>query len=145
MTIKFRFRPDFNLVICTHTGHTPEHEYLATYKSLYEHESFDKSMNRIVDLRLADALELDTKTLKLSASFVRAKYGEMKEQALPKIAVIAPEDLVFGLGRMFEGLTGDLEFILVFRSSKAALEWLDLPGKLLDNDDEGSEESLTRA
>jgi hypothetical protein len=42
-----------------------------------------------------------------------------------RVAIVATEDLVFGLGRMYELLAGDMKVkTAVFRDSELARQWL---------------------
>jgi hypothetical protein len=54
--------------------------------------------------------------------------------ARSRLAIVAPEDFAYGLGRMYEahrGLSaGSTKQVAVFRSWGAALAWLGLPGPL---------------
>lgn len=52
----------------------------------------------------------------------------------PKIAVIAPKDLSFGMARMFEAFSDTVPFNFgVFREIDAALAWLGVPENLLED------------
>ena len=43
------------------------------------------------------------------------------------IAVFCKEDLVFGLGRMYEMILGEENYkVMIFRSQEEAMEWLDV-------------------
>lgn len=133
MAISFRTRPDLNLAIIEHIGSIPDDEIFAFYKGLYENATLDPSMNQLVDLRKADSTPRSPEILRHCAEFVRDTLTEITPY--PKIAVIAPKDLTFGLARMYEALiaSAPCEFV-VFRSLDAALAWLGLPEDLLDRD-----------
>jgi hypothetical protein len=61
----------------------------------------------------------------------------------PKVAVVAPEDVSYGLARMYEGFTNDVpwEFV-VFRAAAAALAWLGLPENLMDDLHQDAQEGI---
>ncbi len=55
----------------------------------------------------------------------------------PKVAVVAPNDLSFGLARMYDAFAGSIPWDFVaFRAVDAALAWLSAPENLMDNLDE---------
>jgi hypothetical protein len=135
MPIVFHFRPEVNLVICVHKGNRPDDEFLSASKSLYENDLFNLSMNRLVDMRQAKNFESRSSTvLQQLSEFVKMQFTETN--AHPKIAIIAPEDISFGLSRMYETYTDSVPWdLVVFRSVDTALAWLGLPEDFMDNFD----------
>ena len=148
MPITFHFRPDANLVVCVHEGTRPDDQFLACCKTMYKHELYDLSMNRLVDMREAESASRSTDCLRKLASFLCEQFKET--QAHPKIAIVAPKDLSFGIARMYEIFTEDEDRpwdLVIFRAVDAALAWLDLPDDFLDDIEKdaqsGSRGSLT--
>ena len=131
MTIEFQAKPDHNLAILVHTGRIPDNQFIAFYKSLYENENYDQSMNHLVDLREADSTPRSTEALCELAEFASVKSKGIT--TCPKIAVVAPENISFGLSRMYQAFTGLLFWdFVVFRAMDVALAWLGLPADLMD-------------
>ena len=126
MPITYQVRREHHLILLVHIGTIPDDEFLAFYKSLYENDRIDPLMNLLVDLRQADSTPRSPDVLRQFAQFIQAKLKEVPEQ--PKVAVVAPEDLSFGLARMYEifsySVPWDFE---VFRTMDDALAWLGLP------------------
>ena len=115
-----------------HVGTITDDEFLAFYKSLFESGQLDPSMNLLVDLRPSESSPRSEEILQQFAGFVRTKYTGVTTR--PKIAVVAPEDLSFGLARMYEAFSHSVPWDFeVFRAMDAALDWLALPGYLMDD------------
>ena len=130
MTINSCVRPEHNLVILAHVGETTDDEFLAFYKSLFECDSFDLSMNLLVDLREADSSHRSSGALHRVAEFVREALGDVT--TTPKVAVVAPRDISFGLARMYELFADSVPWdFVVFRSMETALAWLRVPEDLI--------------
>lgn len=130
MPITFRAIPEYNLAILVHVGKIPDDEFLAFYESLYKSDSFDPSMNLIVDLRKTDSSPRSTEALYRFAQSMRVTQGITTRT---KVAVVAPKDLSFGLARMCQTFADSVPWdFVVFRAMDAALAWLDLPGDLIN-------------
>jgi hypothetical protein len=123
--IVYRIEPDVGLVILVHTGVVPDDEFLSSYRTLFGDPQYQKSFNMLVDLRRADSSARSPDTLRQLAEFVRQLFGDAEEG--PKVAVVAPEDISFGLARMYEALSDTVPWdFKVFRDVKVALPWLGL-------------------
>jgi hypothetical protein len=132
MPITFHFRPEVKLVISVHVGTTPDDEFIASYKSLYENDLFDTSMNRLMDLRQADTPQIGTDVLRQFAELVREQFKENGTN--PKVAVVATRELFFDLARMYEIFTGVVPLdIAIFHSAEEALAWFGLPEDFMDD------------
>lgn len=132
MSIEFRTRPDYNLGVLVHVGSTPDDEFLAFYKSFFESDAFDPSMNLLVDLREADSSTRSSEILQRFAEFVRMTLKDATTNT--KVAVVAPRDLTFGLARMYEVFTDPVPWnFVVFRAMDAALAWLGLPEDVMNH------------
>jgi len=132
MPITYHFMPDQKLVITVHVGTIPDDEFMNSYISLYKDARFDREFNQLVDLRQTDSSARDPETLQSFATFVQEQFRN--STATPKVAVIAPSDLSFGLARMYEAFSNIIPWdFVVFRSVDAALAWLGLPDNLTDD------------
>lgn len=140
MTITFHFRPEENLVICVHKGDRPDDEFLAACKGMYEHDLYNISMNRLIDFRQALSGSRSASALEQMAAFVNTQFA--KTDAHPKVAVIAPEDVSFGISRMYEVFTDTVPWdLVVFRTIDAALAWLGLPEDFMDDLDNDTQQT----
>ena len=123
MPITFHFFPSENLVLCVHTGTVDNGEFIASYKALYEDDRFDKSLNLLVDLEQTDSSKRSSAVLQEFADFVQTQYRDASIR--PKVAVIAPKAVSFGLARMTEAFSHLVPWeFMVFSSKDDALEWL---------------------
>jgi hypothetical protein len=58
----------------------------------------------------------------------------------PRVAVVAPKDLSFGLARMYDAFADSIPWnFVVFRAMDAALAWLGLPEDLMDSPNQDAE------
>jgi hypothetical protein len=132
MPITCQFKPDARLIIFVHVGVVPDEEFLSSYRAFYKDPRFDKSFNLLVDLRRTDSSVRSSEALRKLADFIRGALAISK--ARPKVAVIAPEDLSFGLARMSQVFSDTVPWdFAVFRAPDAALAWLRVPENLMDD------------
>ncbi len=121
---------EHNLRIITQLGRVSDIEFLQFYRTLFDVPDFDSAMDVLVDLRDADSSERGVAALREVAGLVKREFD--KGEAETRIAVVAPQQLSFGLARMHEAFAepGAWEFS-VFRTMDRALDWLGLPSDLL--------------
>lgn len=132
MPITFHFRPEAKLIICVHTGKVPDDEFTMRYKSIFEGNMFTPGMNLLIDLSQTDSSPRSPEGLRRFADFSKSKFAGAGTR--PKIAVVAPTDLSFGLARMYEAFAESVPWdFVVFREVDAALAWLRAPQDLMDN------------
>ena len=126
MPLKYHIRPEYNLIILVHIGTIPDDEFINFYKSLYEKDPLLTTMNHLVDLRQTDSTPRSSSVLSQFAEFMKGRVTETAER--PKVAVVAPKDLSFGLARMYEVFADQVKWdFVVFRDIDAALAWIGLP------------------
>ena len=98
MPIRHDIRADLALVISTHVGTVPDDEFHASYRALFEDARFDLAFNRLVDLRNTHSGARSSGALVTFARYVQELYRNT--EAAPRTAVIAPNDISFGLARL---------------------------------------------
>lgn len=126
MPIDFREIPECRVNVFTHTGSIPDDELISFYRSVYENKRFDASKDYLVDLRQADSSPRSVDALRLLVDLI-APHMRAVETA-PRVAVIAPHSLSFGLARMYEVFSDEIPWtFVVFRDAEAACAWLGLP------------------
>ena len=123
MPIRLQNKPDHNIYILSHEGEVSDNEFLTFYCQFFQSDGFDPSRNMLIDLHEADSRSRSADTLHLFAEFVREHLIDLTIQ--PKVAVVAPKSLSFGLARMYQSfaLTVPWDFV-VFRATDTALAWL---------------------
>jgi hypothetical protein len=135
MPISYHLKPDARLVILIHAGAVTDDEFLRFYKSLYEDNRFDKSFNLLIDLGQTSSSVRSAAALRELAQFMQKQF--VNTTARPKIAVVAPKDVSFGMARMYNFFSRDMSYeFAVFRTTNAALTWLGLPENLLNDLDQ---------
>ena len=131
MPIRSINKPEDNLVIIVHEGAVEDEEFEKFYRAFYEDSDFDKSSDLLVDLHKTMSSVRSATALTRLAYFLKKQYAGVTSN--PKVAVIAPKDVSFGLARMYEAFSSDIEWeFVVFRSARAALAWLGLSEDLID-------------
>jgi hypothetical protein len=124
------------VVICTHTGMTSDADFIQTYTSLFNDPEYETGMSKLIDLRKADSVGRSGKALTIIGDLLTKQYED--SSVTTRIAIVAPADLSFGLGRMYGMLTDDApQNVSVFRSVEKAVEWL---GVSLDSVEEPRED-----
>ena len=133
MPITIHFRPEENVAICVHIGVTPDNEFLATMEGMCKDDLFSISMNRLIDVRQATTHgSRSASALRQLGVFMSSRYP--KTDTHPKIAVIAPTDINFGISRMYQAYADEVPWdFVVFRAVDAALAWLGLPEDFMDD------------
>lgn len=132
MPITLHFNPEAKLIICVHTGRVLNNQFLNCYKSMVESDLFTAATNLLIDLRQTDSSPRNQEVLRQVADLVKLKLADAG--TYPKIAVIAPKDVSFGMARMYQFLTDSIPWdFVVFRSADTALAWLRAPADLMDD------------
>jgi hypothetical protein len=129
MAIESHFMPQHDLAVFVHIGRVPDDEFLAFYKDFFEGDAFRPSMNVLVDLRETSSSARSPEALLRFSKIMEAKADDTSK--ITKVAVVAPKDRSFGLARMYEILSGSVNWnFVVFRAMDAALAWMGLPEDL---------------
>ena len=131
MPITINTIPEHNLVIFSHTGEIPDNEFIEFYGRHFQGDTFDSNKKLLIDLREADSRPRNPDTLRQFAEFVKEHINDPAKP--PKVAIVAPKSLTFGLARMYQAYTDTVpwEFV-VFRAIDAALAWLNVPEDIID-------------
>ena len=121
MPITYRIDEARGLVITTATGTLTDKDILGLKSRLAADPLWAPSMRELSDVRAIDRLEVT------SAGVQKMVW---RDEHLPSIreyrlAIIAPQDHVFGMARMYEMLTNhSVPNVAVFRELDEALNWL---------------------
>ena len=125
MPILHSINEELGLVISSWVGEISDADLLPSYKKLYENKIWKPGFNEIVDVRNAQVKSVTSKGLLQLSDLVKSY---VKEKGIEfKTAIIAPEDLQFGLSRVYEAISHESpEKIMVFRDLNDAFDWLDI-------------------
>lgn len=131
MPITLNAKPEHSLIVFTHIGEISDNEFLDFYWQFFQGDTLDPSKKLLIDLREADSRPRSSGTLHQFAGFVKEHLNNASTP--PKVAVVAPKSLSFGLARMYQSYVDSVPWdFVVFRAIDAALAWLDVPEDLLD-------------
>jgi len=122
MPISSKIDLDNDIMIFTATGKMTFDEAMLEVKKFYD----QPTKNVMWDLRNVSDLKFSTEEVIELAGF--DQRAESSSRIDGKTAIVASQDLIYGLGRMFQSLS---EFnavpfaVMIFRSMEEAREWLD--------------------
>jgi hypothetical protein len=113
-------------VTLTYFGTVTDADLFAVYEKLYSDPRHRVGMDELADCRPVDKLELTGQGLRDLAS--RATFSMDSRRVSWRVAVVAPQDAIYGMARMFQSLRDDSpEEVQVFRDLVSALYWLNQP------------------
>lgn len=124
MPIAFSVNHEDGYFVSKYTGIVTTDEIIETYQTFFNSPDWAASLNELVDHSELDGSELTEDSLKHVANFAAQFY---KENNIPyvKTAIYAPNDLPYGLSRMYDVMTyNSPELVAVFRDLDAARAWL---------------------
>ena len=131
MPILHTINKELGVVLSSLAGDISDADLLSSYKELYESECWQPGFHEIVDLRNAQMGGVTSDGLRRVSSMVESfTKGKCEEF---KTAFIAPDDLPFGIARMYEVLSSETpENVMVFRDLNKAFKWLEIEDPLLE-------------
>jgi hypothetical protein len=110
--------------VATFTGNIEDEHLLGAYARLLEQPDYDFTADDLVDLSGVLRFGVTSDGLRR----VMGMFAEADELGnRTRLAIVAPEDAVYGVSRMYQLMRGDdvPEEISVFRDRAAATAWLD--------------------
>jgi hypothetical protein len=134
MAIETRYVADANLTVIAHVGQVSDNEFITFYSSFFAAGGLEPTSHLLVDLRLADSSSRSPAMLRKLADFITCSPVHIP--ARTKVAVVAPQDLAYGLARMYGALADAVPWkFRVFRSVEDAESWLAVPPGLANDSD----------
>ena len=121
--IEFSVDREAGVRLAAFCGVVTDADLMEAYESLLGDPAYDPTLHDFVDMSGVERLEI-------SANAIRElikRYARVDELGIrTKLAIFAPSDVAFGMGRMYEMLRGDdvPEEIRVFREHARARSWL---------------------
>jgi hypothetical protein len=95
---------------------------LEDFRAFFASSDWVPEHNELADLSEADLSNVTPDGIKGLASFIKLTF--QSKGISPKVAVFAPNDLPFGLARMYSVPAEDFETHMVFRDLNEAKLWL---------------------
>lgn len=124
--------PEHRLIWLRYWGHLTRSETLETRQKTLNAPGYDPSFRVLQDFRGTESNDLSHSEMILMAETLKARRQEIE---IPlQLALLAPEDLGFGMGRMFVTLLGEGPLITAsaFRELDDALAFLALSPEAQD-------------
>ena len=106
MPIEHFVRAEDHLLVVAHVGTIGDDEFLSFYKGLYGSEGFDRTLTHLIDLRRANSSPRSSDVLRELADYMHRTFEETS--AAPRVAVVAPEALTYGLARMYDSFSAGI-------------------------------------
>ncbi len=120
MSISLRF-DDGGIAHLIVEGELTLDEAIIAVRELYEDASFTEPTRLLWDLRAAQVMLSNTE-IERFVNFIRIN----RTQGRGRAAVVADDDLSFGLSRVYDGLSYDIPVnVEVFRDFDDAINWLE--------------------
>jgi len=123
MTISSKIDPAHNIIVRTAMGELSADDVKNAFDATLVHTDFRKEMDVIWNLEHADLSKL-TKDDFMNVVKLLSEGSDQRGFNY-KIAIVAPNDLTFGMSRMFEGYGAELPAsIKVYRDIDSAYHWI---------------------
>jgi len=119
MPITYRIDPQSHLVMTVATGVLTDAELLDHKRRLAADPAFEPGMGQLSDIRGVEQLEVTPQGVRQFVAHDRVHAGQLEGH---RLAIVAPQDLVFGMARMYQTLTD--ANVGVFRDVAEALAFL---------------------
>ena len=124
MPITFTPNPEEGYFVSKFTGKVTDDEFLDSYKEYYNNEHWIPLLKELADFSECESPLLTTGGLDRLANYIKALFIERGITTF-QTAVYAPNDLPFGIARIYEAMTiGSPESVMVFRQLNEAISWL---------------------
>lgn len=124
MPITFSVDLAGNFFISRYVGILSIEEMLGAAKDFFEGEEWIPGQNELVDFSKANLSKITSYDMRRLANYSREVY-EKHDIYDVKVAVYAPEDLPFGIARIYEAIAyNSPENLMVFRNIEEAKAWL---------------------
>jgi hypothetical protein len=124
MPIVYSIDPSRNRVTLTYTGTITDRELFDVFDRLYRDPAHRIGMDELSDLRAVHNVTVTSVGLQALADQASRSLDQARQTW--RVAVVAPQDVAFGLARMYGLFREDSpELVRVFRDLASAEEWLD--------------------
>lgn len=125
MPIKNQIDSEHNLIIRTVSGTLTTPEILNAFNDSLDDKDFVKDMHVIWDISNAEMHQVTVDAMNTIVEHIKTHLNNRGSKY--KIAIIAPEDLNFGLSRMFATYGSDLPVSIgIHRDINDAYRWLEI-------------------
>ena len=125
MPIKFTIVKESNYFIAKWEGKINDAEIMEAYREFFEDDEWTPGMNELADFSQSNLTDVKSHSFDRLGQYIHRTYKK-NNVADMKCASYAPEDLAFGLLRLYELITDDdsPETTKVFKNIDEAEQWL---------------------
>jgi hypothetical protein len=124
MTIRYAIEPTLGTILTTVSGTVTTDDVISYLTEVLPHPNRGRPYREIFDLRKVGTLQVDMEGARRIAAFVRGFESELDAGM---VAVVAPRDFEFGMGRVIGAYLDELPFeFRVFRNMDDARVWIGL-------------------
>lgn len=122
MPIQLHYDKTNNILLATASGRLTLADLQQTGQTIVSSTEYSPHVDTLWDLRNVDARNIDREFLN---NLVGLRQQQFKIRQDAKLALVANSNLNFGLSRMYEMMSGELQQAThVFKNIDAALAWL---------------------
>jgi len=122
MPIELQYRDADSGVVFVCTGVVTADEFTRANEEIYSEESLDRLQYQLIDFTATEHLESSLEDTRKNATLDAAAANQSRSLI---IAVAGPDDLTFGISRMWQALTSDSNLrTRIFRSLPDAERWI---------------------
>ncbi|RYG92046.1 STAS/SEC14 domain-containing protein [Loktanella sp. IMCC34160] len=126
MTVSYKIHPNLHLVCVTYSGEVTPDQYLESFDRYLKDPDYAPDLRILMNMTTATGFDIDFKAMFQMVLHQIPHYANRPKGT--RAAILAPDDLSFGIGRMYQSLTdGQLPSELaVFRTAEEAFDFLGL-------------------
>lgn len=126
MAVTYKIHPDLHLVCVTYSGEVTPDQYLASFDAYLKDPDFAPDLRILMNMTAATGFDIDFKSMFNLVLHQIPYYADRPKGT--RAAIIAPDDLSFGIGRMYQSVSdGQLPSNLaVYRTAEEAFDFLGL-------------------
>jgi len=122
MPIDYRIDVTRGMVLTTATGILTDQELMAHKRRLLGDAAFHGDLVELSDVRSVERLDVTPEGI---GQFVQQDISDARKLEQYRLAIVASEDVVFGMARMYQTRTSShLPNVKVFRTLEDAEAWL---------------------
>ena len=122
MSISITLYPEEGYYVSEYVGAITDAEMQDAFTRFFTGDEWVPGMNELADISKADLSRVTPSGLRALASIVEDIFGN--HDFFMKVAVYAPENLSFGMARIYSAHASRFEAHRVFRDLDEAREWL---------------------
>lgn len=124
MTAKFAIDRSKEMIHVSYSGFVTSNDTMTNFEQALEHPDWSPEFNVFVDMSELSGTDIDFRQM---LGIIHRKAPHLQAAAKARMAIWAPTDLAFAVGRMYATLAADAVQLEtdVFRDKQEALDFID--------------------